>query len=296
MVVLRPSGAESGAGTSVIKAYIEAPGLDENGSGVPVHVEGTTVDGEKIDHYSFIDSEGYGLQLEPGSYEVTVVSSPIASDGTVYQPTEDVLHLEIGEGESGELEVPSSAAIRLESMPEKEITQEYLDEIFEWVEVGLGKGDRAKELKESALRRYEDYLVEEPSATPEPSPDPEPTVDSEAQAVIDSLDGYWMRMGDMPEFATTVIKIKDGVCTITSQDGSVETIEITTAERWEPGKVWEIGDYESWYFPELGRVLVYRDGVDSYPGGLAEVNADGSGFRDMGWWFQTSEVPSWYTD
>jgi len=57
---------------------------DATATKIPVHVAGSDVDGAAVDEDAYVDAEGRGVELAEGIYAITVVTSPLTSDGTVY--------------------------------------------------------------------------------------------------------------------------------------------------------------------------------------------------------------------
>lgn len=52
-------------------------------SRLPVRVTGTNADGD-VDEVQYVSSDGTGLVLLPGTYDLVVAASPIAADGSIY--------------------------------------------------------------------------------------------------------------------------------------------------------------------------------------------------------------------
>lgn len=50
-----------------------------------VHIVGRTLKGQAIDEYQYVNSEGDGIELRPGDYELTVDEPPVATDGTRFR-------------------------------------------------------------------------------------------------------------------------------------------------------------------------------------------------------------------
>lgn len=50
-----------------------------------VHIVGRTLKGQAIDEYQYVNSEGDGIELKPGDYELTVDEAPVATDGTRFR-------------------------------------------------------------------------------------------------------------------------------------------------------------------------------------------------------------------
>lgn len=80
---LRPAPASLPA--HPVSIPIAAEGLDtSSGTPVPVRVQGVDASGVPIDQVYAIQGDGSGAQLPEGSYSISVTSSPIAADGTIY--------------------------------------------------------------------------------------------------------------------------------------------------------------------------------------------------------------------
>ena len=50
-----------------------------------VHIVGRTLKGQTIDEYQYVNSDGDGIELKPGDYELTVDEAPVATDGTRFR-------------------------------------------------------------------------------------------------------------------------------------------------------------------------------------------------------------------
>lgn len=50
-----------------------------------MQITGRTLKGERIDERQYIDSDGSGIELKPGDYEITVSEEPVAIDGTRFR-------------------------------------------------------------------------------------------------------------------------------------------------------------------------------------------------------------------
>lgn len=50
-----------------------------------IHIVGRTLKGQTVDEYSYINSDGDGIELKPGDYELTVDEPPVATDGTRFR-------------------------------------------------------------------------------------------------------------------------------------------------------------------------------------------------------------------
>lgn len=50
-----------------------------------IHIVGRTLKGQTVDEYQYINSDGDGIELKPGDYELTVDEPPVATDGTRFR-------------------------------------------------------------------------------------------------------------------------------------------------------------------------------------------------------------------
>ena len=78
---------------------ISAPGLDANGTRIPVRYIGTDFEGNEIDMAGYLAADGTGISLPKGSYEFTVLASPFAGDGTLYAIPSGAFTVEIPESQ-----------------------------------------------------------------------------------------------------------------------------------------------------------------------------------------------------
>lgn len=71
---------------------IVAPNYDDStATPIPLHVAGFDLDGNQVDETVYVNSQGDGLSLVPGEYQVSVEASPILADGTIYDvPAEPI--------------------------------------------------------------------------------------------------------------------------------------------------------------------------------------------------------------
>lgn len=77
----------------------EASGYDsQTGSGIPIHVEGVDLDNKTVSETLLVDAGSPGLELLRGSYDITVVGSPVTGSGGIYVVPDTVTHIEIAEG------------------------------------------------------------------------------------------------------------------------------------------------------------------------------------------------------
>lgn len=79
---------------------ISASGLDGSGSRIPVRITGSDFEGNAIDESAYVGYDGAGISVPKGSYELVVLASPIASDGTVYEIPNGIFAFEVPETQS----------------------------------------------------------------------------------------------------------------------------------------------------------------------------------------------------
>lgn len=90
-----------------ISAKGEDWNTDAGASKLPVHVEGTDVDGNAVSTTAYVDSHGVGIILKQGKYELSVLASPLGAKGEVWSPKSSKATIALGgslrEGEEVDL-------------------------------------------------------------------------------------------------------------------------------------------------------------------------------------------------
>ena len=56
-----------------------------------VHIVGRTLKGQAVDEYQYVNSDGDGIELKPGDYELTVDEAPVATDGTRFRASKRMI-------------------------------------------------------------------------------------------------------------------------------------------------------------------------------------------------------------
>lgn len=96
--------------THPVWVQIDAPGYDLADSKIPFHVEGVDMDNKGVDVVAFVGPDGTGIELSPGSYVITVASSPLLDDAQFYEVPDTQLMVEVpvdlSEGEVVETDYP----------------------------------------------------------------------------------------------------------------------------------------------------------------------------------------------
>lgn len=80
-----------------VKIAVSADGWDTatGASRLPVHVTGTSADGD-VDEVQYVASDGTGIVLIPGTYDIVVAASPIAADGSLFDVPSQRASLTVG--------------------------------------------------------------------------------------------------------------------------------------------------------------------------------------------------------
>ncbi len=137
---------------------LEAPGLDEEGTRVPVQVTGTSTYGDEVSQIAYLEPDGSGLLLAQGSYEIQALGSPIAADGTIYevpQPTMEVILDEeaVASGRTTNTAEPLVFA----PIDVSDLTDDQISAALEWAEADDGRdAQRAQGLADIARKSRKD--------------------------------------------------------------------------------------------------------------------------------------------
>ncbi|MDO4807827.1 MAG: hypothetical protein Q4A07_11340, partial [Coriobacteriales bacterium] len=130
---------------------VSVPGLDAKGSRIPVHVSGQTSSGVAVDEDAYIGHDGNGLLLEPGTYDVRAVGSPISADGVLYTIPDKSITVNFVDGLV--FTKNSSEKITLREISAEDTTIAQINAAYEWVTKDPERSDRAEELLEAARNR-----------------------------------------------------------------------------------------------------------------------------------------------
>ena len=136
---------------------LEVPGLDEEGTRVPVQATGTSAYGDEVSQVAYLEPDGSGLLLAQGSYEIQALGSPIASDGTIYevaQPTMEVILDDeaVASGKTANTTEP----LVFTPIDASDLTEDQIAAALEWAEADGGRDARkAQELADVARKSCE---------------------------------------------------------------------------------------------------------------------------------------------
>lgn len=79
-----------------ISVKVEDWDTDAGASKLPVHIEGTDVDGNAVSTTAYVDSYGVGILLKQGKYELSVPASPLGAKGELWSPKSSKATITLG--------------------------------------------------------------------------------------------------------------------------------------------------------------------------------------------------------
>lgn len=136
---------------------VDARGWDtgDGASPLPVEVTGTEAAGDEVDEVQFVDSDGDGLELRAGDYELRVACSPIADDGTMYDAPSRAVELSIDEDlvAGRDLDRSDEVSFELDAL-RSGVSSADIERAYDYaVDAGC---DDAGDLRDAARERYLD--------------------------------------------------------------------------------------------------------------------------------------------
>lgn len=137
---------------------IEVPGLDENGTRVPVEARRVDEDAAVEPVYAFLEPNGSGLYLESGSWDVKALGSPISSKGELYNVPSNVVHVVLDDAaiESGKTS-ETSEPLTFERIDPVDLTEDYIEQAKEFAQTDENcDPQRLEELVERARESLAD--------------------------------------------------------------------------------------------------------------------------------------------
>lgn len=136
---------------------VDARGWDtgDGASPLPVEVTGTEAAGDEVDEVQFVDSDGDGLELRAGDYELRIACSPIADDGTMYDAPSRAVELSIDEDlvAGRDLDRSDEVSFELDAL-RSGVSSADIERAYDYaVDAGC---DDADDLRDAARERYLD--------------------------------------------------------------------------------------------------------------------------------------------
>lgn len=134
---------------------VDATFWNKSGSGpIPVEIEGETASGDSERYVRFVDPDCIVSDILPGSYELTVLASPIAADGKMYLYDDDGIDFSIDEddGPDETIDLTDDVTIELVRAWRGEVTEADIDDAYEYLlDADV---DNADELRDLAREEY----------------------------------------------------------------------------------------------------------------------------------------------
>lgn len=161
---------EQEAASALHDVYIDVSGegwsTDAGASRLPVRVSGTDLDDTAVDEVQYVDSSGEGVRLRQGSYELSVVASPIAADGAIYQVPDTSIPVEVSTDDPNEnIDATSEGSFVLTPIDAAEVTDEQIESAYELAAADDGEGAAdADALRDAAVKRRDDAVAEKEAA------------------------------------------------------------------------------------------------------------------------------------
>lgn len=148
---------EALASVHAVAIEVDARGWDtgDGASPLPVEVTGTEAAGDEVDEVQFVDSDGDGLELRAGDYELRVACSPIADDGTMYDAPSRAVELSIDEDlvAGRDLDRSDEVSFELDAL-RSGVSSADIERAYDYaVDAGC---DDADDLRDAARERYLD--------------------------------------------------------------------------------------------------------------------------------------------
>ena len=123
------------------------------GSRVPIHVEGTADSGKKyneIAYFSIPAKSDEFFELEDGSYTIALLGSPIAGDGHIYEYDVTSYEVTLSAGADGADSATTALPLELMSVDSAFVTDEDIEDAYQWALKDDECADIADELREAA--------------------------------------------------------------------------------------------------------------------------------------------------
>lgn len=146
----------------VIKVSGDGWDTSAGASRLPVHVEGTDSKGEKVDEVQYATSDGRGINLRQGNYVLSVLASPIAADGTVFNVSNTQVEVSFTakDEEGSEIDATGRGGFELTPIDALEVTDEQINKAYEYASKDTTDGaPDADALKAAATKRRDDAVA-----------------------------------------------------------------------------------------------------------------------------------------
>lgn len=131
---------------------LNAPDFTDECTNLPVRVVGNDAAGKQTDEICYVAPDGRGIDLLPGDYSFAIAASPLVPQGRLFDIPEGGIGvtLESANDESGAYRIQEDFAWSLSLADPDLVTQEEIQEAYEYALKSPGQEERAKML-------YEEY-------------------------------------------------------------------------------------------------------------------------------------------
>ncbi len=137
----------------VLPVEVNSNDLDAGGSRIPLQITGTLEDGTPVDRHGYVEADGSGLHLAPGTYAIHAIGSPISAEGALYHFTEGVLHVTIPGPDGMDAQVEGERIV-LTRREEGDATEDTVEHAREFILGDTRKDEQADRLAQRARERY----------------------------------------------------------------------------------------------------------------------------------------------
>lgn len=147
---------------------VDATFWNKSGSGpIPVEIEGETASGDSERYVRFVDPDCIVSDILPGSYELTVLASPIAADGKMYLCDDDGIDFSIDEDDDPDetIDLTDDVTIELVRAWRGEVTEADIDDAYEYLlDADVDNADELRDLAREEYLETEDDKKDEDAA------------------------------------------------------------------------------------------------------------------------------------
>lgn len=146
-----------------IQVFIEAQGYSDQCTKIPVSIAGTDSTGTSVDTVGFIDGSGNGLELAPGSYELSFPASPLTPDGILYEPPSKKAQITVDKDsdKAAAVNVFDDDPAAFKKMTAGTETDKMIEDAYEYAIMDDEQVDKADELRIIATDVHDKAVEEE---------------------------------------------------------------------------------------------------------------------------------------
>lgn len=132
---------------------IDAPGLDDEGSRIPLLVTGTRSDGSPFSEEQFVGADGLGLRLPAGTYTARVIETPITVGGYLYNVPTTEVRITVQDAQNSTVDT-GGTSLEFTARGEDDVTSELIERAHAWILRDPQPKGLAEELATRARERY----------------------------------------------------------------------------------------------------------------------------------------------